>query len=55
MYTFIAKDNHESKKLKDISTNIVNDELKNENYKNVLLNRSYMRMKWIELKARIII
>ena len=45
MYTYIAKDNHESKTLKDISANIVNDELKNENYKNVLLNRSYMRMK----------
>ena len=45
MYTYITKDNHESKTLKDISANIVNDELKNENYKNVLLNRSYMRMK----------
>ena len=39
MYTFITEDNHESKKAKGI----IDDELKYEDYKNALFNRSYMR------------
>ena len=41
--TFITEDNHESKKVKGNNKNVVDDELKYEDYKNVLLNRSYMR------------
>ena len=37
--SFIKKENHGSKKAKDIFENIVDDELKYEDYKNVLLNR----------------
>ena len=43
MFTFITEDNHESKKAKAINKNFVDDELKYENYKNILFNRSYMR------------
>ena len=34
MYAFISEDNHESKKVKGIDKNVVNDELKYEDYKN---------------------
>ena len=34
MYAFISEDNHESKKVKGINKNVVNDELKYEDYKN---------------------
>ena len=40
---FITEDNYESKKSKGIIKNVVNDELKYEDYKNVLFNRSYTR------------
>ena len=43
MYTFMTKDNHESKKAKNINKNVVDDELKHEDYKSVLFNRSYIR------------
>ena len=43
MYTFITEANHESKKAKGINKNIVDDELKYEDYKNVLPNRSHIR------------
>ena len=43
MYTFITEDSHESKKAKVINENVVDDELKYEDCKNVLFNRSYMR------------
>ena len=43
IYAFITQDNHESKKANIINKSIVNDELKYEDYKNVLSNRSYMR------------
>ena len=49
MYTFITEDNHESKKEKDIMKNVVDDELKYEDYKNVLFNRSYNPNHNIEL------
>ena len=41
-YRFITEDNHKSKKAKGIDRNVVDDELKYENHKNVLFNRSYV-------------
>ena len=35
MCTFVTEDNHEFKKAKGISKNVVDDELKYEDYKNV--------------------
>ena len=43
MYNFITDDNHESEKEKWINKNVADDELKSEDYQNVLLNRSYRR------------
>ena len=43
MYTFMVEDNHESKKAKGINKKVVADELKYEDYKSVLFNRSYVR------------
>ena len=44
MYTFITRENQESKKAKDINENLVNDELKYEDYKKKQIkNRSYKR------------
>ena len=45
MYTFITENNRESKKAKYINKNVVDDELKHQDYKNVLFNRSYVRHK----------
>ena len=42
-YTFITKYNHDCKKERGINKNVADDELKYENYKNVLFNSSYMR------------
>ena len=52
MYTFITEDSHEFKKAKSINENVDDDELKYEDNKNVLFNRSYMRheMKIIQSK-----
>ena len=43
MYSFITEHNHQSKRAKDINKNVVADELKYEDYKIVLLDRSYTR------------
>ena len=43
MYTFVTEENHESKKAKDINRNVVDDELKYEDYISNLLDGSYMR------------
>ena len=43
IYAFITKDKYESKKVKCINKNVLDNELKYENYKNALLGRSYMR------------
>ena len=51
-YTFITEDNHEGKKVKDINENVVDDELKYEDYKNVLFNRSYMRHKVNRIQSK---
>ena len=40
LYIFITEDNHESKKEKGSNKNVVDDELKNKDYKNILFNRS---------------
>ena len=45
MCTFLAENNHESKKAKGIIKNVVDNELKWGDYKNYLLNKSYMRHK----------
>ena len=43
MHTFIAEENHESKKVKDIRKTDLDDEVKYENYKNVLFIKSHIR------------
>ena len=43
MYTFVTEENHESKKVKGINGNVVDDELKYEDYISNLLDGSYMR------------
>ena len=43
MYTFIAEENRESKKVKGINENVTDDELKYDDYENVSFNRLYMR------------
>ena len=40
MHTFITEDNYESKKAKGINKVIIHDELKYEDCKNILFNRS---------------
>ena len=47
-----TEDNHESKKLKAIKKNVVNDELKYEDYKNVLFNRSYTRHEMNRIQSK---
>ena len=43
IYTFLTKDNHESKNTKGINKNVAADELKYEDYRHFLFNRSYIR------------
>ena len=43
MYISITEYNHKSKKATSIDKNVVDDELKHEDYKDVLFNRSYMK------------
>ena len=43
IYTLITEEKHESKKAKNINKNVIDDELKYEDCKNVLFNKSYMR------------
>ena len=43
MYTIIIEWNHESEKSKGINKNVIDDELKYEDYENVLINRSNIR------------
>ena len=47
-----TEDNHESKKSKAIKKNVVNDELKYEDYKNVLFNRSYTRHEMNRIQSK---
>ena len=42
MYTSILENSHESK-VKRINKNVFDDQLKYDDYKNVLFNKSYMR------------
>ena len=43
MYTFITEDNHEFKKAKGINKNVVDDELKYKDYRNIYFNKSNMK------------
>ena len=43
MYTFITEVSHESKEAKGVNKNVVDGKLKYEDYKNVLISKSYMR------------
>ena len=52
IHTFITEDNHESKKANNINKNIFNDELKYEDYKNILFNRSYMRHEMNRIQSK---
>ena len=52
VYTFVTKCNHESKKAKGINRNVVDDELKYEDYKIVLFNRLYMRHKMNRIRSK---
>ena len=52
MYTFITGDNHESKNLKGINKNDVDDKLKYEEYKYFFCNRSYMRHKTNRIQSK---
>ena len=52
LYTFVIEDNHESKKVKSIKKIVVNDELKYEDYKNVLFNKSYMRHEMNRIRSK---
>ena len=51
MYKFIKEDHNESKKA-DINKNVVDDELKYKDCKNVLFNRSYMRHEMIRIQNK---
>ena len=42
MYTYVTKDEPESKKGKGVNNSVVADELKYENHKNVFFNATYM-------------
>ena len=43
MYTFITEGNHEFKKAKGINKNVVDDELKYKDYRNIYFNKSNMK------------
>ena len=43
MYTYITKDDPKSKKTNSVNNNVVDDELKYEDYENVVLNGSNVR------------
>ena len=52
LYTFITEENHETKKSKAINKAVANDELKYEDYKNVLFSRSYMRQDMNRIQSK---
>ena len=47
-----VQNNHESKKAKGINKNVVDDALKNEEYKNVLFYRSYMKVEMNRIQSK---
>ena len=53
MYTFIIEDNHEIAKV--VNKNVFDDKLNYEDYKNALLNRSYMSYEMNKIQSKIII
>ena len=52
MYTFITECNHESEKAKAINKNVVDDELKYEDYQNASLSRLYMRHEMSRIQSK---
>ena len=50
-YALITEDNHKTKKAKCINKNVINDELKYEDYKNAFFNRSFMRHKMNRIQS----
>ena len=52
MYAFITEDNHESKKAKGINKSVVDNELKYEDYKMVLFNKSDMRNEMNKIQSK---
>ena len=52
MWTFITKGNHEIEKAKSINKKFVDDELKYEDYKNVLFNRSFLRHEMNKIQSK---
>ena len=53
MYTSITKDNQESTKIKSVNKNVVDNELKYEDCKNVLFNWLYMRYEINRIQSKI--
>ena len=52
IHTFIRKDNHKSKKAKDINRNVIDNEVKYESYNNVLFNSSSMRYELNRIQSK---
>ena len=53
MYTYITEEDHECKKTKGISNSVVEDELKYEDYKNILLfNVTYMTHEMNKIQSK---
>ena len=52
MYAFITEDKNESKRAKHTNKNVVDNDLKYENQKNVLFNRSYMRHEMNRIQSK---
>ena len=50
--TFVTEDKDESKKVNGINKIVVDDELNYEDYKNVLLNISYMRHEMNKVQSK---
>ena len=53
IHTYIAEYGHECKKAKGINKNVVNDELKYEDYKNVLLSGSHKRHEMDRMQSQV--
>ena len=52
MYTFITEGNNQSAKAKGINENVIYDELKYEDHKNVLLIKSSMRHEILRIQSK---
>ena len=54
MYSFITEDSHETwiKKAKSINKHVFDNQLKHEDYKNLLFNRSYIRHEMNRIQSK---